>query len=261
MKIDRNFYLISVIVEDEVPSSDNDVVVVDTSTTTVWWPTSTTQQTTSTNQPSTDDFAPPEAPTAESTCSEQFTPNPKDCNKYYLCDNGRPLEQFCPPSLHWNNNQKICDWPQNAKCEESVALSDPNKPTTSPRPTTTTTRKPRPPPPTNLVDITDTDDGKFKVVCYFTNWAWYRPGEGKYLPENIDENLCTHIVYGFAVLDGTTLTIKSHDSWADIDNNFYDRITAFRKKGIKVLIAIGGWNDSLGDKYRFVYLRKYLTSP
>lgn len=74
----------------------------------------------------------------------------------------------------------------------------------------------------------------------------------RYLPENIDENLCTHIVYGFAVLDGTTLTIKTHDSWADIDNNFYDRVTAYKKKGIKVLIAIGGWNDSAGDKYRFV---------
>lgn len=79
------------------------------------------------------------------------------------------------------------------------------------------------------------------------------------MPENIDENLCTHIVYGFAVLDGTTLTIKTHDSWADIDNNFYERVTAHRKKGIKVLVAIGGWNDSLGDKYRFVgcYQKNY----
>ena len=44
----------------------------------------------------------------------------------------------------------------------------------------------------------------YKVVCYFTNWAWYRPGQGKYKPENIDSDLCTHIVYGFAVLDRTT---------------------------------------------------------
>lgn len=94
-------------------------------------------------------------------------------------------------------------------------------------------------------------NGELKVnKCPFRYLqAWYRPGEGKYLPENIDENLCTHIVYGFAVLDGSTLTIKTHDSWADIDNTFYERVTAYRKKGIKVLVAIGGWNDSLGDKY------------
>lgn len=46
------------------------------------------------------------------------------------------------------------------------------------------------------------------------------------------------------------------DSWADIDNNFYDRVTAYRKKGIKVLVAIGGWNDSLGDKYSRLVLNE-----
>ena len=61
--------------------------------------------------------------------------------------------------------------------------------------------------------------GDYKVVCYFTNWAWYRPGIGKYKPEDIDYKLCTHIVYGFAVLDGNNLIMKTHDSWADIDNS------------------------------------------
>ena len=61
--------------------------------------------------------------------------------------------------------------------------------------------------------------GDYKVVCYFTNWAWYRPGIGKYKPEDIDFKLCTHIVYGFAVLDSNNLVLKTHDSWADIDNS------------------------------------------
>lgn len=30
---------------------------------------------------------------------------------------------------------------------------------------------------------------------------------------------------------------------------FYEKVTALKAKGIKVLIAIGGWNDSAGDKY------------
>ena len=64
----------------------------------------------------------------------------------------------------------------------------------------------------------DVDD-EYKVVCYYTNWAFYRPGIGKYKPENIDESLCTHIVYGFAVLNPNTMQIRPHDGWADISNS------------------------------------------
>lgn len=42
---------------------------------------------------------------------------------------------------------------------------------------------------------------------------------GKFLPEDVDTDLCTHVLYGFAVLDGSQLIIKSHDPWADIDNS------------------------------------------
>lgn len=55
-------------------------------------------------------------------------------------------------------------------------------------------------------------------MCYFTNWAWYRPSPGKFFPEDTDPNLCTHVVYGFATLDYTDLVIRVFDSWADIDN-------------------------------------------
>lgn len=79
------------------------------------------------------------------------------------------------------------------------------KPTTTPRPDIP--KEPLPP-----------LSGYFKIVCYFTNWAWYRRGDGKYTPDDIDEDLCTHIVYGFAVLDYENLIIKPHDSWADFDN-------------------------------------------
>ena len=58
-----------------------------------------------------------------------------------------------------------------------------------------------------------------KVICYFTNWAWYRPGAGKYTPDNIDASLCTHMVYGFATLDSTKLIMKPYDTWADLDNS------------------------------------------
>ncbi|XP_031637638.1 probable chitinase 10, partial [Contarinia nasturtii] len=97
-------------------------------------------------------------------------------------------------------------------------------------------------------EVKSLTDDDVKVVCYFTNWSWYRQGIGKYSPEDIDSHLCTHIVYGFASLDANTLTIKTYDSWVDIDNHFYQRVTAYHQKGIKILIAIGGWNDST-EKY------------
>lgn len=30
---------------------------------------------------------------------------------------------------------------------------------------------------------------------------------------------------------------------------FYERVIAYKKRGLKVLLALGGWNDSAGDKY------------
>lgn len=93
------------------------------------------------------------------------------------------------------------------------------------------------------------DGNKFKVVCYFTNWAWHRSGPKQYMPENIDERLCTHVIYGFAALDESNSKIKILESLTDIENKFYERVTAYKKKGLKVLIALGGWYDSKGDKY------------
>ncbi|KAM8867939.1 acidic mammalian chitinase-like [Synchiropus picturatus] len=40
-----------------------------------------------------------------------------------------------------------------------------------------------------------------KLVCYFTNWSQYRSGVGKFLPENVDPSLCTHLVYSFAIIN------------------------------------------------------------
>lgn len=103
----------------------------------------------------------------------------------------------------------------------------------------------------------------------------FRHSGGKYLPSDIDPSLCTHIIYAFAVLDNDELVIRPHDTWADFDNCtflwllkgkegggayklliccrvftvFYRKVTALKKFGVKVLLAIGGWNDSAGSKY------------
>lgn len=60
---------------------------------------------------------------------------------------------------------------------------------------------------------------RFKVLCYMTNWAFYRKGDAKFVPEQIDTSLCSHIVYAYASLDPETLVAREFDPWADIDNS------------------------------------------
>ena len=42
-------------------------------------------------------------------------------------------------------------------------------------------------------------------MCYYTNWSQYRPGDGRFVPENVDPFLCTHVIYAFAKLSGNHL--------------------------------------------------------
>ncbi|KAM4700202.1 acidic mammalian chitinase-like [Discoglossus pictus] len=79
----------------------------------------------------------------------------------------------------------------------------------------------------------------YKLVCYFTNWSQYRPEPAKYMPGNIDPQLCTHLIYAFA-------TMNSHKiapyEWND--DVLYKQYNALKKQNSKLvtLLAVGGWN-------------------
>ncbi|XP_026668803.1 probable chitinase 10 isoform X2 [Ceratina calcarata] len=194
---------------------------------------------------------------------ESYSSVPGDCESFKACLWGRYEVFRCAPGLHFNERTRICDWPSRANCQDNSVPTD-NQESSTPGnelpsvPTISTekaweasTTEPTTSLPSAVIDPEKVSplSGHYKIVCYFTNWAWYRRGVGRYVPENIDHTLCTHIVYGFAVLDYSDLIIKAHDSWADYDNHFYERVVAYKKRGLKVSLALGGWNDSAGDKY------------
>ncbi|KAL4240167.1 hypothetical protein ACF0H5_000961 [Mactra antiquata] len=79
----------------------------------------------------------------------------------------------------------------------------------------------------------------YKIVCYYTNWSQYRPGLGKFTPENIDPKLCTHIIYAFAKV--TNSEIKTIE-WND--QKMFQKLRDMKLSNpeLKSLIAVGGWN-------------------
>jgi len=71
-------------------------------------------------------------------------------------------------------------------------------------------------------------------------------GNANFGVNNINPNLCTHLIYSFAKLDPTTFKIVPIDPWGDINLNGYLNFTALKSKNpsLKTMISIGGWTDS-----------------
>lgn len=44
--------------------------------------------------------------------------HPKSCRKFVHCENGTAYEKDCGPGTAWNDNAKICDYPENTDCQE-----------------------------------------------------------------------------------------------------------------------------------------------
>jgi len=68
-------------------------------------------------------------------------------------------------------------------------------------------------------------------------------GNANFGVNNINPNLCTHLIYSFAKLDPNTFDIVP---WGDINPNCYLNLTALKSKNpsLKTIISIGGWADS-----------------
>lgn len=132
--------------------------------------------------------------------------DPHDCASYYVCRAGHSFRVKCRLASLFDTSLGRCD--ENVppeKCRPGVSIHVPHpsykSSATSP--------------------VARTDRGRKKVVCYVTNWSFYRKGEGKFVPEHLDQRLCTHIIWAFASLDPEQLTVKEFDPWADIDNSKY----------------------------------------
>jgi chitinase len=55
---------------------------------------------------------------------------------------------------------------------------------------------------------------QYKLVCYMTNWAQYRPNATKFRPSDMDPFLCTHAIFAFAAINTSSHEIRAFE-WND----------------------------------------------
>ncbi|XP_051270963.1 chitinase-3-like protein 1 [Dicentrarchus labrax] len=84
-----------------------------------------------------------------------------------------------------------------------------------------------------------------KLVCYFSNWSRYRTGVGKFLPENMDPFLCTHLVYAFAVINHAN-EITEYE-WNE--KILYKNFTELKNRNTKLKTLLSVLEDSDGPQF------------
>ena len=99
-----------------------------------------------------------------------------------------------------------------------------------------------------LMAVSATSNAYYRV-CYYTNWAQYRPAGAKFFPEDIDPFLCTHIIYSFAKINQQNM-IAMYE-WND--DKMYVRFNNLKENNpeLKTLLAVGGWNHESGTESPF----------
>lgn len=87
-----------------------------------------------------------------------------------------------------------------------------------------------------------------KIVCYYGTWATYRHGNGQFNVNDIDPNVCTHLIYSFFGLTRDA-TVRILDPYLDLSENYgrgnIEKFISLKQQNpkLKTMAAIGGWNE------------------
>ncbi|KAG8182778.1 hypothetical protein JTE90_018652 [Oedothorax gibbosus] len=87
------------------------------------------------------------------------------------------------------------------------------------------------------------EGGNYKLVCYFSSWAYYRKGEGRFDFSGFQPHLCTHAIYALAKLEDNKIVSLHPDIDLPEYMNGYKKFNELKQKNpkLKTLLAIGGW--------------------
>ncbi|XP_007426461.1 chitinase-3-like protein 1 [Python bivittatus] len=92
----------------------------------------------------------------------------------------------------------------------------------------------------------------FNLVCYFTSWSQYREAPGRFVTDDIEPGLCTHLIYAFANISGNQITTYEWN-----DESTYENLRELKTRNpkLKILLSVGGYHSGSEP------FRKINTSP
>lgn len=83
-----------------------------------------------------------------------------------------------------------------------------------------------------------------KVVGYYTSWAQFRRDSAKFVPEDVDGNLLTHVIYAFVKFDslGNMVPVEHNDLSTSKKLGMYERFNSLKiiHPHLKTLLSVGG---------------------
>ena len=89
-------------------------------------------------------------------------------------------------------------------------------------------------------------DAEYMRGCYFTNWARYRTGRGKFSLDTYPKGMCTHIFYAFAKFNSNFEAEPTDPE--DLPSSYYEgtyaSVTNLKKAdpSLKVCLSFGGYS-------------------
>lgn len=94
-------------------------------------------------------------------------------------------------------------------------------------------------------------NSNFEIICL------QEIDEDSGILTGIETPLCTHILYTNIILHPKDATLRFRDSWTGFNRIYGERVTAFKARGIKVIIQVYTLDDSLviDDKRRAIFVK------